>query len=149
VEARRFLDPKLRHAVITANDVAGDSTFSDAQRELLRTLEGLDPTYERFALPPLPRETPWTEPLLEERRFTENARLQERKRLREAKRARRKALSDLQKPIARIGQDLASVRDAIAPIKRMQRDAGRAGELVARMLAAEDRGGSDRRTREP
>ena len=146
-EARRFLDPKLRHAVITANDV-GDSTFSDAQRELLRTLEGLDPTYERFTLPPLPPETPWTEPLLEERRFTENARLQERKRLREAKRARHRALSDLQKPIARIGQDLAGVRDAIAPIKRIQRDAGRAGDLVARMLAAEDRGGSDRRTRE-
>ena len=133
----------------------------------MRRLEGLNPTYERFALPPLPRETPWTEPLLEERRFTENARRQERKESREAKRARRKALSDLQKPIARIGQDLASIRDAIAPsvgtrdarssrgsvgqipIRRMQRDAGRAGELLARMLAAEDRGSSDRRTRKP
>lgn len=137
-ETTRFLDPDLRHTEFTARDFAGDPSVSDAQRELFAALESLTPTHERFDPPPLPDETPWTEPLLAERRFVKNALRDQNRRRTAAGRARRKTLRRAQKHLERLERDLSSPDlNADVPVKGMRRDVHRANALLEELLAAE------------
>jgi hypothetical protein len=62
------VDTRLRHATFTRADVTADPGVSAAQRRLFELLEELRGAHDEFSPPPLPAETPTTEPLLAERR---------------------------------------------------------------------------------
>ena len=134
-EARGFLDPALRHSEFATEDVAGDPSFSDPQRELFAALEGLGPSHSSFERPPLPDETPWTEPLLAEHRFVENALAADRRRLAEARRARRRTISRLRRRIEQIEEDLGD--ESAPPLKRLRREIGRASALLDELASSE------------
>ena len=63
-----FLERQLRHSHFTLNDLRSDLDISGAQVQLFDTLEASRGVHNSFALPEMPPETSWTEPLLAERR---------------------------------------------------------------------------------
>jgi hypothetical protein len=69
-EALAFVEPALRRASFTAEELQADGDLSEAQRSLLDALEGLGGEHERFPEVELQPETPLTETLLAERRRT-------------------------------------------------------------------------------
>ena len=67
-DALAFVDPGLRHAAFTADDLRDDPAPSEPQRLLFDALEELCGVHERLPEIALPEETPTTEALLGERR---------------------------------------------------------------------------------
>jgi hypothetical protein len=67
-EISAFLEKELRHSRFTLDDLRHDPDLSESQVELFALLEASRGIYERFRVPHLPPETPWTETLLAERR---------------------------------------------------------------------------------
>jgi hypothetical protein len=63
-----FIDPELKHAAFTREDVLADPDVSELQRALFLELDRLQGTHSAFAPPKLPAETPTTEALMNERR---------------------------------------------------------------------------------
>ena len=68
-DALAFVDPDLRHAAFTADDLRGAPALSEPQRRLFDALEQLRGVHERLPEVALPEETPTTEALLGERRL--------------------------------------------------------------------------------
>lgn len=67
-EARTAVRPGLRHSAFSAESLSADPTVSPEQRTIAAVLEALPVAEDAFASPALPPETPWVEPLLDERR---------------------------------------------------------------------------------
>ncbi len=66
-EAATFLRPSLRHSTFSAADVVADADLSESQRALALAVDELRGAVDALVPPPLPPETPSTEPLLAER----------------------------------------------------------------------------------
>ena len=144
-EAAQFIDPGLRHTEFAAEEIG----LSEPQRELLAALDALGPTHARFEAPRLPGETPSTEALLAERRFTERTHAEQTRLLREARRTRRKTLARVRRQLARVEAELAGADATQVPAKRLLRDLGRVGEQLAELQAADDERRSRRPAQEP
>ena len=66
--ARRYVDPDLRHARLTSDELLRDPAVSQPQRELVHALQSLRGPHESLATPDLSPESASTEALLAERR---------------------------------------------------------------------------------
>lgn len=138
-EIARFLDPELRGMALGAEDVATDPHLSDAQRELFVTLERLAPTHERFDLPTLPPETLLTEPLLEERRLTEeNAMLAETQaklsELREKHAETQAKQSELREKLTETQRRLATLETKLSQVNEQRGNAQRRAQEYRKKL---------------
>jgi len=67
-DVETFIDPELKHAAFTREDVLADPDVSEPQRVLFLELERLQGSHSAFAPPKLSVETPTTEALMNERR---------------------------------------------------------------------------------
>lgn len=66
--ARRYVDPDLRHARFTSDELLRDPAVSQPQQELVHALQSLQGPHESLVAPNLPPESASTEALLAERR---------------------------------------------------------------------------------
>ena len=66
--ARRYVDPDLRHARHTIEELLADPAVSQQQQELVHALQSLRGPHENLAAPNLPPESASTEAMLAERR---------------------------------------------------------------------------------
>lgn len=67
-EVSAVVRPGLRHSIFSAVSLSSDPAVSPEQRQIHAMLETCLGTYDAFAPPELPPETPWVEALLDERR---------------------------------------------------------------------------------